>query len=167
MNIAQIRQFDIANGPGIRASLFVSGCTHGCAGCFNQEYRKFDYGTAWSPELEDQFLTQLKAPQVKGVTILGGEPFDQVHDQDLQALLYRIKSETPHSIWIYSGYTFEEILANPARAAILSPCDVLVDGQFDITRKNLNLRFRGSENQRVIDVKPSLESGAPQLLEDY
>ncbi|MDE5978026.1 MAG: anaerobic ribonucleoside-triphosphate reductase activating protein [Turicibacter sp.] len=167
MYYAQIRKFDIANGPGIRSSLFVSGCTHGCKGCFNQAYQHFRYGQVWTKEVEDQFINHLNTPNVRGVTILGGEPMDQVQDQDLLYLVKRIKKETTQTIWIYSGYTFEEIVAHEKRYAILKVCDVLVDGRFIEELKDLNLRFRGSKNQRIIDIKKSLAEEKVCLFENY
>ena len=167
MNYEQIRKFDTANGVGIRSSLFVSGCTHGCPGCFNRDYQHFKYGHAWTKEVEDDFIKHLKNPNVAGVTILGGEPMDQVRDNDLLHLVQRIKSETNQNIWIYSGYTFEEIMAHPKTKAILMYCDVLVDGPFIQELKNLKLRFRGSSNQRIINVAQSLEKGQVCLLEDF
>ena len=102
MYYAQIRKFDTANGTGIRSSLFVSGCTHCCEGCFNQDYKHFRYGHPWTKEVEDQFINHLTNPNVHGVTILGGEPMDQVRDNDLLNLVQRIKEETKQNIWIYS-----------------------------------------------------------------
>lgn len=110
MYYAQIRKFDTANGTGIRSTLFVSGCTHKCKGCFNQDYKHFRYGHPWTKEIEDKFIEHIKNPNVHGVTILGGEPMDQVRDNDLKDLVCRIKEETGQNIWIYSGYTFEEIM---------------------------------------------------------
>ena len=167
MYYAQIRKFDTANGVGIRSSLFVSGCTHGCKGCFNQDYQHFRYGRMWTKEIEDEFIAHLHHPNVHGVTILGGEPMDQIRDYDLLNLLKRIKRETNQNIWIYSGYTFEEILAHPRTRELLKQCDVLVDGPFVQELKSLKLRFRGSSNQRIIDVKKSLESGHVCLLENF
>ena len=167
MYYAQIRKFDTANGVGIRSSLFVSGCTHGCKGCFNQDYKHFRYGRMWTKEIEDEFIAHLHHPNVHGVTILGGEPMDQIRDYDLLNLLKRIKRETNQNIWIYSGYTFEEILAHPRTRELLKQCDVLVDGPFVQELKSLKLRFRGSSNQRIIDVKKSLESGHVCLLENF
>ncbi|MCL2560138.1 MAG: anaerobic ribonucleoside-triphosphate reductase activating protein [Turicibacter sp.] len=167
MNYAQIRKYDIANGPGVRASLFVSGCTHNCPGCFNQDYMRFNYGGKWSKQVEDEFIEIMTDSQIKGVTILGGEPMDQIGDDDLLHLVQRIKSEVGKSIWLYSGYTYEEILADKKRREILSFCDVLVDGLFVESLKNLKLRFRGSSNQRIIDISRSMASGAVQMLESY
>ena len=130
MYYAQIRKFDTANGTGIRSTLFVSGCTHKCKGCFNQDYKHFRYGHPWTKEIEDKFIEHIKNPNVHGVTILGGEPMDQVRDNDLKDLVCRIKEETGQNIWIYSGYTFEEIMMHKKTKEILKYCDVLVDGPF-------------------------------------
>jgi len=163
MYYAQIRKFDIANGPGVRSSLFVSGCTHRCLGCFNEDYRNFKYGHLWTKEVEDQFMNQLQDPNILGVTILGGEPMDQIRDQDLLKLIKRIKEEGQLNLWIYSGYTYEEIVSHPLRQEMLSYCDVLVDGKFVLKLRNLKLKFRGSSNQRIIDVQSSLAKGCVQL----
>jgi len=167
MHYAQIRKYDTANGPGIRTSLFVSGCTHNCPGCFNPEYLKFNYGKPWSQAVENEFLKMITEPQIKGVTILGGEPLDQIQDDDLLNLLKRIKAETGKNIWLYSGYTFEQILQNEKQKELLFWCDVLVDGLFVLARRDLKLKFRGSSNQRIIDVSPSLASSEVQLLAGY
>ncbi|HAX73650.1 MAG TPA: anaerobic ribonucleoside-triphosphate reductase activating protein [Firmicutes bacterium] len=167
MNYAQMRAFDIANGPGIRATLFVSGCTHNCFGCFNQDYQHFKYGKTWSSESENTLFTYLKNPNVKGLTILGGEPMDQTRDTDLADLVKKIKEDLSLNIWIYSGYTFEQIVEDPKKFDILKHCDVLVDGKFVQELKNLKLKFRGSENQRIIDVPKSLATGVVCLLENY
>ena len=158
LNVAQIRKFDVANGPGIRTSLFVSGCTHNCPDCFNQDYMHFKYGQVWDDVQEKAFLEHLKNPQIKGVTILGGEPMDQIHDEDLLRLVRNIKLETNKELWIYSGYTFEEICAHPKRFEILKYCDVLIDGPFVTALKDFRLKFRGSSNQRLINVQASLNS---------
>lgn len=167
MNYAQIRKFDTANGVGIRSTLFVSGCTHRCSGCFNQDYQHFKYGHPWIQEVEDEFINHLKNPNVHGVTILGGEPMDQIQDDDLLHLVKRIKNETNQTIWIYSGYTYEDIIAHSKRKEILTYCDILVDGPFIEELKNLKLRFKGSSNQRIIEIAKSLECGQVCLLEDY
>ncbi len=167
MYYAQIRKFDTANGTGIRSTLFVSGCTHKCKGCFNQDYKHFRYGHPWTKEIEDKFIEHIKNPNVHGVTILGGEPMDQVRDNDLKDLVCRIKEETGQNIWIYSGYTFEEIMMHKKTKEILKYCDVLVDGPFIEEQKDLRLRFKGSENQRIIDVQKTLSEGKVTLLENY
>lgn len=164
MHYAQMRKYDIANGIGIRSSLFVSGCTHQCPGCFNTDYRAFDYGLPWTKESEDTFLDYIKDDNVHGVTILGGEPMQQIDDDDLLNLLKRIKKETNENIWIYSGYTYEEILKEPKRREILELCDVLVDGRFIESLKDMSLKFRGSSNQNIIDVQSSLRLGKKVLL---
>ena len=167
MYYAQIRKYDIANGPGIRCSLFVSGCTHHCYGCFNEDYKAFNYGHVWTKDIEDRFIDMLHDNQIKGVTILGGEPMDQIHDDDLLNLLKRIKSETGQNIWLYSGYTYEHILQHQKRKELLFFCDVLVDGLFVLAQKDLKLKFRGSSNQRIIDIQKSLASHEMQLLEGF
>ena len=167
MYYAQIRKFDTANGTGIRSTLFVSGCTHKCKGCFNQDYKHFRYGHPWTKEIEDKFIEHIKNPNVHGVTILGGEPMDQVRDNDLKDLVCRIKEETGQNIWIYSGYTFEEIMMHKKTKEILKYCDVLVDGPFIEEQKDLRLRFKGSKNQRIIDVQTTLSEGKVTLLENY
>jgi len=167
MYYAQMRKFDIANGPGIRSSLFVSGCTHRCLGCFNHKYMSFSYGTKWDSNSAEEFLSYVHNPQVKGVTILGGEPMDQVQDDDLVNLLERIKKETLKNIWLYSGYTFEQIITHPQRKKILLNVDVLVDGLFIQEQKDFKLKFKGSGNQRIIDVVASIKQNRVVLLEDY
>ena len=167
MYYAQMRKFDVANGPGVRANLFVSGCTHGCPGCFNRNYMDFEYGNVWTPEVEAQFMEMVMDPKVFGVTILGGEPMDQVADDDLLNLVRRIKTETGKNIWLYSGYTFEQIMADERRRAILAYCDVLVDGLFVLELRDLKLKFRGSSNQRIIDVKQSINIDAAVWVEAY
>lgn len=159
MNIAQIRKVDIANGLGIRCSLFVAGCSHHCKGCFNEAYQDFQYGTPFTYELEQEFVTYAKNENVHGISILGGEPFDQIKDEDLTRLLRRLKKETDKNIWIYSGYTFEQIIEDARKRRILAYCDVLVDGKFVEELKDFKLRFKGSSNQRIIDVQPSLKNG--------
>ena len=129
MKYAKIRKLDVTNGPGIRTTLFVSGCTHNCEGCFNKEQKDFNYGNEFTKETEDEFIELTKARQIRGVNILGGEPMQQVMDDTLLNLLKRIKLETDKPIWLWSGYTFEEIINNPKRAEILREVDVLIDGK--------------------------------------
>ena len=159
MNYAKIRKLDVTNGPGIRTTLFVSGCTHNCEGCFNKEQQDFNYGNKFTKETEDEFIQLTKNKQIKGVNILGGEPMQQIMDDTLLNLLKRIKLETDKPIWLWSGYTFEEIVNNPKRLEILREVDVLIDGKFQADKRDIMLKFRGSSNQRVIDVKKSLEQG--------
>ena len=159
MNYAKIRKLDVTNGPGIRTTLFVSGCTHNCEGCFNKEQQDFNYGNKFTKETEDEFIQLTKSIQIKGVNILGGEPMQQIMDDTLLNLLKRIKVETDKPIWLWSGYTFEEIVNNPKRLEILREVDVLIDGKFQADKRDIMLKYRGSANQRVIDVKKSLEQG--------
>ncbi|ONI45927.1 anaerobic ribonucleoside-triphosphate reductase activating protein [Candidatus Epulonipiscioides gigas] len=155
MYYSQIKKFDTANGLGIRTSLFVSGCTRSCEGCFNEEYKNFNNGLLWDTKAEIDFLQHISSPNIQGVSILGGEPFDQIYDNSLLNLILNIKKTTNKNIWIYSGYTFEEILNHKKRKLILEYCDILVDGEFIKKLKDIRLSFRGSSNQRIIDVQTS------------
>ena len=174
MNYATIKSFDVANGPGIRVSLFVSGCTHRCPGCFNEVAWDFDYGQPFNQDTIDRILSMLKPGHIKGLTILGGEPFDPRNQAAIVELLRQVKAKYPEkSIWAFSGYLFDrDILSGrlgdwEITKEYLSYLDVLVDGPFVEAKKNLNLRFRGSENQRLIDVPASLSSGEIVLWEDW
>lgn len=162
MYYAQMRRFDIANGLGIRATLFVSGCTHQCPGCFNQDYQDFKYGHLWDERVEETFISYVKNPNVQGASILGGEPMQQ--DYHLRDLLRRIKEETGKNIWIYSGEIYEHIIQDDDKKELLQYCDVLVDGPFIERQRDLKLRFKGSTNQRIIDVKASLKANTVILL---
>ena len=159
MKYAKIRKLDVTNGPGVRTTIFVSGCTHNCEGWFNKEQQDFNYGNDFTKETEDEFIELTKSRQIKGVNILGGEPMQQVMDDTLLKLLKRIKLETNKPIWLWSGYTFEEIINNSKRAEMLREVDVLIDGKFEADKRDIMLKYRGSSNQRVIDVKKSLEQG--------
>ena len=154
MNFAQIRKYDVANGPGIRTTIFVTGCTHKCHNCFNEEYQDFDFGDPWTQKETDEVIEDLKLDEVRGLTILGGEPFQ--NEVDLLEVLRDIKKEVQKEIWIFSGYTYEEILKDQDKKKLLEECDVLVDGRFVEALKDLSLRFRGSSNQRIIDIKKYL-----------
>lgn len=213
MRYGQIRNYDIANGPGIRTTIFVTGCTHHCKGCFNELYMDFDYGNLWTDIQTDLIVKCLQDRTVSGLTVLGGEPMQNADGlipvlskiresigwpekkdslEDEQALKPEQTSgflqnprpahtqgftQTPKSvasrkkerktIWIYSGYTFEEILADEKKVELLSLCDVLVDGRFVEELKNPRLKFRGSENQRVINVRESLKMGKAVLMPGY
>jgi anaerobic ribonucleoside-triphosphate reductase activating protein len=159
MNYAKIRKFDVSNGPNIRTTLFVSGCTNGCVGCFNRELQDFSYGNKWTKEIEDEFIEYTKNPNIRGVNILGGEPMDQTKGDDLYNLLKRIKDEVGKTIWIWSGYLFEDIIKDEKKRKILSVADVLIDGRFEIDKRDISLKYRGSSNQRVIDVNKSFKHG--------
>ncbi|OOB78060.1 MAG: ribonucleoside-triphosphate reductase activating protein [Epulopiscium sp. Nele67-Bin002] len=156
MHYSQIRKYDTANGVGIRTTLFVSGCTRNCKGCFNAEYKNFKHGTEWTDEIELDFIEHINLPQIQGVSILGGEPMDQTFDHTFANLLRNIKLRTNKNIWIYSGYTFEELVKDHDTLAILKYCDVLADGPFIEEKKDIRLAFVGSSNQRLIDVQQSL-----------
>ena len=174
MNYAVIKNCDIANGPGVRVSLFVSGCTHRCPGCFNEVAWDFSYGEPFTEETMDSILKMMGPPHIKGLTLLGGEPFEPQNQPDIVELLRRVKAQFPEkSIWAYSGYLFDkDILAGrlgpwEITKEFLSYLDVLVDGPFVLSRKNLSLRFRGSDNQRLIDVPESLNTGEIVLWHDW
>lgn len=153
MNYSQIRKYDIANGPGVRTTLFVSGCRHSCEGCFNKEAWDFKAGKKWSKEIEDSFIEYSKDPKVHGVSILGGEPFQQNMDSDFLNLLKRLKNEVCKPIWVWTGYTYWEVLSYSHKRDYLDYIDVLIDGKFDNNQKDLSLKYRGSRNQNVIDIK--------------
>ena len=174
MNYATIKNNDIANGPGVRVSLFVSGCTHRCPGCFNEVAWDFAYGEPFTQQTIDDLIKMLSANHIKGLTLLGGEPFEPQNQPEVLNLLRQVKAELPDkSIWAYSGYIFEkDILAGrlgpkEITEELISYVDVLVDGPFVQSKKNLSLRFRGSENQRLIDVKASLQAGETILWQDW
>ena len=157
---------DIANGEGVRVTLFVSGCTHHCNGCFNPMTWDFDYGKEFTEETEKSIIDMLSPSYIKGLTLLGGEPMEPVNQRGLLPLLKKVKELYPSkTIWCYSGYLFDEELLKESRARcevtdeLLSYIDILVDGEFILEKKNIMLQFRGSENQRIIDVKKSLEQG--------
>lgn len=173
MKYATIKEIDVANGPGIRVSLFVSGCTHHCKGCFNPETWNFNYGDDFTPEVEDRILEAMKPAYIKGFSLLGGEPFEPQNQEALLPFLRRVKAAYPDkTIWCYSGYDFEKDMLTgnlgpwEVTHEILTLIDVLVDGEFVLEKKNPNLRFRGSENQRVIRVADSLNSDTVVLWDD-
>lgn len=174
MNYGAIKKLDIANGPGLRVSLFVSGCTHHCPGCFNPETWNFNYGKPFTRETEDEIMTMLNSAYVDGLSLLGGEPFEPVNQEGLLPLLRRVREAYPgKTVWCYTGYTLEQDLLKPSRARcqytdeMLSLIDVLVDGEFIEAKKNIRLKFRGSENQRVIDLKATLKTGQTVLIDQY
>ena len=174
MNYATIKNCDIANGPGVRVSLFVSGCTHHCKGCFNEVAWDFDYGQPFTQETIDKILEMMKPGYIKGITLLGGEPFEPQNQPALVELLRQIKAVYPEkTIWAFSGYLFDKDilpgkLGDPAvTTEFIKYIDVLVDGRFVLEKKNLSLRFRGSSNQRIIHVPSSLETGQIVLWEDW
>ena len=173
MNYATIKNCDIANGPGVRISLFVSGCTHHCKGCFNEVAWDFDYGEPFTQQTIRTILDMMKPGYIKGLTLLGGEPFEPQNQGPIVELLRQVKKAYPQkSIWAFSGYLYEKITSHTlgdwaVTQEFLSYLDVLVDGPFVEEKKNLALRFRGSENQRLIDMPATLASGKIVLWEDW
>lgn len=170
MHYGEIKKSDIANGNGVRVSLFVSGCTHHCKGCFNEMTWDFHYGKVFTRETEDYILELLKPDYIEGITLLGGEPLEHSNQKVLLPFVKRIKEIYPDkTVWCYSGYVYEkDILGKMCQEwaetkELISMIDVLVDGPFIEEKKNISLQFRGSENQRLIDIKKSLSSGQTVL----
>ena len=165
MNFATIKKRDIANGPGVRVSLFVSGCTHRCEGCFNEVAWDFSYGEPFTDAVENELLEALSPDFIAGITLLGGEPFEPENQRALLPFLKRVRERFPQkTVWCYSGYTLEQLQGESrARCEVtdemLSILDVLVDGRFVLAKKNIRLRFRGSENQRLIDMNKTRKKG--------
>ena len=171
MNYADIKKVDVANGPGVRVSLFVSGCTHRCEACFNPETWDFSYGAPFGAAETEQILALLSPDHIRGLSLLGGEPFEPANQPAVLALVERVRKELPQkTVWCYSGYCFEELAAGKIgdhSRALLEGLDVLVDGPFVLAKKDLGLRFRGSANQRIINVPASLKTGEVRLAEEY
>ena len=171
MNYAAIKNCDIANGPGVRVSLFVSGCTHRCPGCFNEVAWDFAYGHPFTQGTVESILDMLRPSYIRGLTLLGGEPFEPLNQGAVVDLLRQVKKQYPEkSIWAFTGFLFDrDILSGKLgdTEEYLSYLDVLVDGPFVQEKKNLSLRFRGSENQRIIDVPASLAAGKIVLWQDW
>lgn len=162
MNYATIKEWDIANGPGVRVSLFVSGCTHRCKNCFNQEAWDFDYGEPFDEAVMDKIVRLMQPDYIRGITYLGGEPFDPRNQAGLLALTRKIRAAYPEkTIWAFTGYVYGKTLPQVTGVTeeLLSSLSVLVDGPFVEEKKNLSLRFRGSENQRLIDMPKTLACG--------
>ncbi len=156
MNYAKIKSVDIANGPGVRVSLFVSGCPHHCRGCFNAETWDYNHGEPFTSETVFDILHLMKPAWIHGLSLLGGEPLAPKNITPVQGLVKNVKAKFPtKSIWCYTGYAWEEVKDQP----IMEYIDVLVDGPFIEAEKDISLRFRGSRNQRIIDVRQSLASG--------
>lgn len=168
MNFGVIKKHDVANGPGVRVALFVSGCAHHCPGCFNPETWDFAYGEPFTPQVAAELLMALAPNYIKGLSLLGGEPLAPENQEAVLALVRQVKATYPQkTIWCYSGYTWEEELtAGPVLAELLTYLDVLVDGEFHLAEKNINLRFRGSENQRIIAVPATLAQGQVVLWDE-
>lgn len=167
MHYGEIKNYDIANGEGVRVSLFVSGCTHHCKNCFNAETWDFNYGKPFTKETENLLIEYLSHDYIDGLTVLGGEPFEPSNQSALLPFLKRVRQNLPNkTIWCYTGYLFDEELLNESRARceytdeMLSLIDVLVDGEFVQDLYDISLSFRGSSNQRIIDVSKSLKTGS-------
>lgn len=165
MNYAKIRKCDVANGPGVRVSLFVSGCNHHCKNCFNPEAWNFNYGEEFTKKEEEQIIEDLKPDYITGLSLLGGEPFEQKNQEGLAPLVSKVKQEYPDKkIWCYTGFTFDEQILGKmvneehreTTKQMLENIDYIVDGKFVNELKDPKLQFRGSSNQRIIDVKKSL-----------
>ena len=170
MNYGEIKNCDIANGRGVRISLFVSGCTHHCKNCFNPETWDFAYGEEFTHDVQDSIIALLEPEYISGLTILGGEPFEPCNQAALVSFIKRVKNKYPQKdLWMYSGYTYEELTGDSKANCeftdeILSYVDVLVDGEYVEELKNITLKFRGSENQRLINVPETRKKGEIVLL---
>ena len=170
MHYGEIKNCDIANGIGVRVSLFVSGCTNHCEGCFQPETWDFNYGNDFTEETENRILEMLAPDYICGLTVLGGEPFEPENQRVLVDFLRKVRRKYPEkSIWCLTGFTLEMLETEgthchcEATEEMLSLIDVLVDGRFDKSKKNISLRFRGSENQRLIDLNLTRECGTLTL----
>lgn len=175
MHYGKINKYDVANGPGVRVSLFVSGCRNACKGCFNPEAWDFNYGNEFTMDTAKEICEALSPYYISGLTILGGEPMEPENQMELYPFLQRIRQYYPNkSIWLYTGYTFEKLYNNPiphVTIELLELIDVLIDGKFEESKKDISLVFRGSSNQRIIDVQNSLkqynDSGVVMLMRQY
>lgn len=158
MRYSKIHKLDVSNGSGIGVALFVQGCHFHCKNCFNKETWNFDKGKEWTPEIENEFLNLINRPYITRVTLLGGEPLETPYQ--IYLLINKIKDiREDVKIWIYSGFTYEEILLGRERTKAILNADILVDGRYIDKLKDISLKFRGSSNQRIIDVKKSLMQG--------
>ena len=174
MNYANIKFYDIANGAGVRTSLFVSGCTHHCKNCFNSVAWDFDYGEPFTQEIKERIINSCEPYYIAGLSLLGGEPMEPENQDAILDLLRDFKDKFPYkTVWCYSGYTLEELTGKtPSRCrtentdAVLKLIDVLVDGEYVDELHDITLKFRGSRNQRLIDLKKSLHEGKPVLWQD-
>ena len=161
MNYGNIKNCDIADGDGVRVSIFVSGCRNHCKGCFQPETWDFNYGKPYTKETENRIIELLKPEYIDGLTLLGGDPFENENQEELFHLLERVKKEfgDTKDIWCYTGYVYEDIISDnfvritPYTTKLLSLIDILVDGPFIEEEKDLTLRFRGSRNQRILNLK--------------
>lgn len=165
MHYAEVKYFDVANGPGIRVSLFVSGCPHACPGCFNEIAWNYEYGEKYTEEVEEKILKAVSKAEIQGLSLLGGEPLYPANLRALLPLLRKLRERLPKKdIWCYSGYTYEELLSREGEEKkeleeLFSYLTVLVDGRFIESEKDITLLFRGSKNQRLILVEESRRRG--------
>lgn len=174
MNYCGLKKFDIANGTGTRVSLFVSGCTNNCEGCFQPETQKFDYGVPFTNEVEEEIIEALEPYYIHGLSLLGGEPFEPANQRVLVPFLERVRERYPSKdIWVYSGFRYSDELTVPGSHPycevtdrFLELIDILVDGRFEISQKDITLKFRGSRNQCIIDMKRTREAGEVILWDD-
>ena len=173
MNYSNLKLYDVANGVGVRVSLFVSGCEHACPGCFNPEAWQFSFGEPYTAEVEQQVLGALRPEYIRGLTLLGGEPLHPRNRPEVLDLMERVRQECPgKDIWCYTGYHFDKELLpesehDPVLGRLLEQIDVLVDGRFVLARKNMNARFRGSDNQRVLLCRESVRAGCAVLADEF
>ena len=172
MHYADIKKVDIANGPGVRVSLFVSGCRHHCKGCFNEQAWDFNYGKEFTDDTVNQIIEYMKPDYIEGITLLGGEPFEHENQEGLLKLVKKVKEVYPNkSIWSFTGFEFDKDIVDDMcnkydeTKELISYIDVMVDGKFDLDKKVLGLKFKGSSNQRTIDVKESLKNNKVVLYE--
>lgn len=156
MNYAEIKPLDVANSTGVSCTLFVSGCTNNCEGCFNKDLQDFNYGKEWTKEVEDYFIKCCKNPHVDNICLLGGEIFQQ-NMATISHLLLRINREVRKPIWAWTGLLYEDLIIDVDKSFVLPFINILIDGRFEINKKDLSLRHRGSSNQRIIDVQESIE----------
>ncbi len=171
MKYASIKKCDVANGTGIRVSLFVSGCHHHCKGCFNVDAWDFNFGKEYTEETEESILKALDRDYIQGLSLLGGEPLEHVNQQKLVSLVKKVKERYPNkTIWCYTGYKFDDDVMGKMYNSwdetkeLVSNLDIVVDGKYDENLRDLNLKFRGSSNQRIIDVQKTLESNEIVLV---
>lgn len=158
MRYALIRKMDISNGPGVGVSLFVQGCHLHCKGCFNSTAWDFNGGKEWNDDVKQKFLELASRPYIKRISILGGEPLSPENSYDIYELIVEIKDKLPDKvIWLYTGYLFEYAINNQFNRKILELCDVVVDDRYVEELKDIGLPWRGSSNQRIIDMQETLK----------
>lgn len=174
MRYASIKKCDVANGTGVRVSIFVSGCHHHCKGCFNVDAWDFNYGDEYNEDTENKILQALDKDYIKGLTLLGGEPLEYVNQKGLLPLVKKVKEKFPNkTIWCYTGYKFDEDVLDdmckkwPETNELIHNLDIVVDGKYDEDLRDLRLKFKGSSNQRIIDVKETLKNNQIVLAQNY